>query len=249
MKTIQFSPVEKIFLQQAGIENVSTRMPYVTVENFPKLGMLASLRFLEWVSQNPNGVISLPTGKTSEYFIKYTHFFLENWDNKKGQDILATHGLAGIKKPDLRGLQFVQMDEFYPISFGQHNSFCNYVQNYYIQGFGLDPQKALLINSDEILLAEGKSYLEVFPNLTIDLSLRYRDAKSAVERLQQKSIFKIDDWCSEFEHNVRERGGIGFWLGSIGPDGHLAFKHPRYRSFFDYPFDSNQFRNTGCCRR
>jgi glucosamine-6-phosphate deaminase len=223
MKTIQFSQVEKIFLQQAGIENISTRIPYVTVENFPKLGMLASLRFLEWVSQNPDGVISLPTGKTSEYFIKYTHFFLENWDNKKGHDILATHGLAGFKKPDLRGLQFVQMDEFYPISSGQHNSFCNYVQNYYIQGFGLDQKKALLINSDEIPLADGKSYLDVFPNLTIDLSLRYRDAKSAVERLQQKSIFKIDDWCSEFERNLREKGGIGFWLGSIGPDGHLAF--------------------------
>ncbi|MDO9614582.1 MAG: glucosamine-6-phosphate isomerase, partial [Bacteroidota bacterium] len=88
MITNQFSQVEKIFLQQAGIDQMTTKMPYITVENFPKLGMLASLRFLEWINENPNGVISLPTGKTSEYFLKYTHFFLENWDNKNGQDLL-----------------------------------------------------------------------------------------------------------------------------------------------------------------
>ena len=223
MLTNQFSQVEKIFLQQAGIDQMTTKMPYITVENFPKLGMLASLRFLEWITKNPNGVISLPTGKTSEYFLKYTHFFLENWDNKKGQDLLSSYGLSGVKKPDLRGIQFVQTDEFYPISSKQHNSFCNYVENYYINGFGLDPAKALLINSDNILLAEGKTYNEVFPNLTIDLSLRYRDAKSPVEKLKQKSIQLIDDWCSAYEQKVREKVGIGFWLGSIGPDGHIAF--------------------------
>jgi glucosamine-6-phosphate deaminase len=223
MKINHFTQVEKIFLQQAGIDRMTTKMPYITVEIFPKLGMLASLRFLEWITENPNGVISLPTGKTSEYFMKYTHFFLENWDNKKGQDLLNAYGLSGVKKPDLRGLQFVQTDEFYPISSKQHNSFYNYVENYYINGFGLDQSKALLINSDEILLAEDKTYNEVFPHLILDLSLRYREAKSPVERLQQKSILCIDDWCSEYEHKIREKGGIGFWLGSIGPDGHIAF--------------------------
>jgi len=223
MKTNQFSRVEQIFLQQAGIDRMTTKIPYITVENFPKLGMLASLRFLEWVAENPNGVISLPTGKTPEYFIKYTHYFLENWDNKKGQDILNAYGLSGVKKPILSGLQFVQMDEFYPIASKQHNSFYNYVENYYIKGFGLNFNKALLINSDAIPLADGKSYIEVFPNLTIDLSLRYRDAKSPVERLQQRSIFSIDDWCSEYEQKIREKGGLGFWIGGIGPDGHIAF--------------------------
>jgi glucosamine-6-phosphate deaminase len=223
MVTTNFTKVEKIFLQQAGIERMTTKMPYITVENFPKLGLLASLRFLEWVSENPEGVISLPTGKTSEYFLKYTHFFLENWDNKKGQDLLSAYGLSGVKKPDLSGLRFVQTDEFYPISSKQHNSFCNYIENFYIKGFGLDPEKALLINSDKIELAEGKSYTEVFPNFIIDLSLRYREAKTPEEKLQQKSIFMIDDWCSMYEQKVRSMGGIGFWLGSIGPDGHIAF--------------------------
>jgi glucosamine-6-phosphate deaminase len=223
MKSNQFSKVEDVFIQQASIQTNTTKIPYISVENFPKLGMLTSLRFLEWVAQNPFGVISLPTGKTPEYFIKYTHFFLENWNNKKGQEILSAYGLSGVKKPDLSGLQFVQMDEFYPIASRQHNSFYNYVENYYIKGFGLDPDKAMLIKSEAILLSEGKTYQEVFPNLTIDLSLRYRDAKSPVERLQQKSIFCIDNWCTEYEQKIREKGGLGFWLGSIGPDGHIAF--------------------------
>lgn len=223
MKTKEFSSVEKIFIQQSGIETTSTQIPYITVKNFPKLGMLASLRFLEWVSQNPNGVISLPTGKTSEYFIKYTHFFLENWDLPKGQELLNAYGLEGVKKPDLSGLHFVQMDEFYPISSKQHNSFYNYVENYYIKGFGLDASKALLINSDEIQLPEGKSYLEIFPDLKIDLSLRFREAKSPVEKLQQKSILAIDNWCSEYEKKIRQLGGIGFFMSGIGPDGHIAF--------------------------
>ncbi|HET6555670.1 MAG TPA: glucosamine-6-phosphate isomerase, partial [Prolixibacteraceae bacterium] len=223
MDTHQFTQVEKAFWQQSGITQMSARMPYITVENFPKLGMLTSLRFLEWVAQNPDGVISLPTGKTPEFFIKYTHFFLENWDNKKGQELLNAYGLSGVRKPDLRGLQFVQMDEFYPIASRQHNSFYNYVENFYIKGFGLDPAKALLINSDEIPLAEGKTYNEVFPNLRIDLSLRYRDAKSPAEKLQQQSIFSIDNWCSVYEQKIRDKGGIGFWLGGIGPDGHIAF--------------------------
>ena len=223
MKSNQFSKVEDVFIQQAYIQTNTTKIPYISVENFPKLGMLTSLRFLEWVAQNPFGVISLPTGKTPEYFIKYTHFFLENWNNKKGQEILSAYGLSGVKKPDLSGLQFVQMDEFYPIASRQHNSFYNYVENYYIKGFGLDPDKAMLIKSEAILLSDGKTYQEVFPNLTIDLSLRYRDAKSPVEWLQQKSIFCIDNWCIEYEQKIREKGGLGFWLGSIGPDGHIAF--------------------------
>lgn len=33
----------------------------------------------------------------------------------------------------------------------------------------------------------------------------------------------IDNWCAEYEARIRRKGGIGFFLGSIGPDGHIAF--------------------------
>lgn len=226
MKKVKNSPlskVEKAFEELSGVKNRSTNIPYIMVDNFPKLGLLTALRFLEWASENPQGVISLPTGKTPEFFIKWCLYLLENWDNKKGQEILSKYGLNTVKRPVLSGLQFVQLDEFYPISSKQHNSFYNYVQNFYIKGFGLDASKALLINSDEIPLPEGKHYSEIFPNSIVDLSLRYRECKTAVEQLQQKAIFMIDDWCRNYEMKIREKGGIGFFLGGIGPDGHIAF--------------------------
>ena len=223
MNNIFDSKVEQAFYDLSGVQEITTKIPYVEVDNFPKLGLMTSLRFLEWVEQNPQGVISLPTGKTPEYFIKYTQYLLENWNNKKGLDIRSKYGLGSMTKPDLRGLEFVQIDEFYPIDPSQHNSFYNYVMNYYIKGFGLEKDNSLLINSNEIPLVDNKHFLEVFPDYNIDLSLRYRDAKSVVEEMQQKSIFMIDNWCTGYEQQIRDKGGIGFFLGGIGPDGHIAF--------------------------
>ncbi|MCC5938692.1 MAG: PIG-L family deacetylase [Lunatimonas sp.] len=217
------SPAEEAFLKESGVEKISSKIPYLIVDNFPKLGLMTACRFLEWAADNPNGVISLPTGKTPEYFIKWTQFLLENWDKKKGLEIREKYNLQNVKKPILKDLQFVQIDEFYPISSSQKNSFYHYVNKFYIEGFGLDPKKALLINSDEILLAKGKSYREVFPDYKVDLSLRFREAATESEKLKQESIYLIDKWCAEYEAKIREKGGIGFFLGGIGPDGHIAF--------------------------
>lgn len=223
MNISNLTKIEKQFFELSKIEHISTKIPYIVVENFPKLGFLASLRFLEWVSKNPTGVISLPTGKTPEYFIKWTKYIIDNWNTKRVEDIRTRYNLLVDKKPELVGLQFVQIDEFYPISSKQHNSFFDYVNNFYINGFGLDIKKSLLINSDEIPLADNKHFSQIFPNNKVDLSLRYRDCRSENEKVQQKSIFMIDDWCTEYEHKIREKGGIGFFLGGIGPDGHIAF--------------------------
>lgn len=217
------SNVERRFLEMQEVKNTTTRIPYITVDNFPKLGFLTALRFLEWVSQNPEGTISLPTGKTPEYFIRWTQYLLENWNIDKGKKLREEYGLNVAEKPFLGGLKFVQIDEFYPINSQQHNSFYYYVNEYYIKGFGLDPQKALLINSDAIPLVKDKHYSEVFPDSIVDLSLRYREAKNKKEYEQQQSIFLIDDWCCKYEARIRESGGIGFFLGGIGPDGHIAF--------------------------
>lgn len=218
-----FSKVEQSFENGSKIEGKSTNIPYIVVDNFPKLGLLTALRFLEWVSENPNGVISLPTGKTPEFFIMWTTYILKHWNEKKVSTLLEKYGLKDLKKPSLSELQFVQIDEFYPISSKQHNSFYNYVVNLYINGFGLDINKALLINTDEIPLSEGKHFSEIFPDHNVDLSLRYKDCANHLQHLQQQAIFMIDEWCSEYEQKIRDKGGIGFFLGGIGPDGHIAF--------------------------
>ncbi len=214
-----FTKVEKAFKSRT----CNTRVPTLVVDNIPKLGLLTALRFLEWVDRNPAGVISLPTGKTPEYFLKWTEHLLENWDQGTVRQILEQYAPELKRKPELSGLSFVQIDEFYPIPSDQHNSFNYFVREFYIKGFGLDPGNALLINSDEIPLPEGKNYAEVFPDLDLDLTLRHREAKSPREELQQRSILAIDRWCSQYESRIRELGGIGFFLGGIGPDGHIAF--------------------------
>ena len=223
MNTALFTKVEKAFFDHSGRKQFTTRLPYIVVKNFPDLGLLTSLRFIEWVAGHPDGVISLPTGKTPEYFIKWTQYLLNNWEKPEAQKIREKNGLLLKKKPSLKGLHFIQIDEFYPINPKQHNSFFDYVRKYYIDGFGLDPSKALLINTDEITLADGKHYSEVFPDNIIDLSLRNREALNPFEKLQQASIFMVDNWCTNYEKQIRAMGGIGFFLGGIGPDGHIAF--------------------------
>ena len=142
--------VEKIFIERSKYKS-TTRIPYVVVDTLPKLGLLTSLRFLEWVAINPKGVISLPTGKTPEYFIKWTHYLLNNWGNPKVENIIKKHGFSTKDKPDLSKLTFVQIDEFYPLDAKQKNSFFYYVNKYYLDGFGLSKKNALLINSNESL--------------------------------------------------------------------------------------------------
>ncbi len=87
MKVKGFTPVEQTFFDRSGRKGFSTKLPYIVVQNFPNLGLLTSLRFLEWVAENPEGVISLPTGKTPEYFIKWTHRLLNDW---KKPEILSS---------------------------------------------------------------------------------------------------------------------------------------------------------------
>ena len=120
------SNVESAFYKISGSPDVNTNIPYIVVDNFPLMGLLTALRFLEWASENPTGVISLPTGKTPEYFIKWTTHLLENWEDEKIRELKSKYGLADLQRPSLKDLHFVQIDEFYPISSEQHNSFYNY---------------------------------------------------------------------------------------------------------------------------
>ena len=88
--------VENLFIERSKYKS-TTKIPYVVVDTLPKLGLLKSLRFLEWVSVNPEGVISLPTGKTPEYFIKWTKKILNNWNNPKIRSLCKENGLEVIK--------------------------------------------------------------------------------------------------------------------------------------------------------
>jgi glucosamine-6-phosphate deaminase len=220
------STVEEVELQRSGRKALyppTEKIAVIEVENFPLLGKLTALRFIEWVVKNPGGVISLPTGKTPEHFIKWVMRILERWESKEIRQLLAEFGIDASRKPDMKSLSFVQIDEFYPIDAQQQNSFYWYVNELYIQGFGLDPAKALLIDATSLGLPPDMMMQEVFPNNLVDLTLRVRQTRSDLEQVQKEVINRVDEFCMNYESRIRSLGGIGFFLGGIGPDGHIAF--------------------------
>ena len=226
MSDFKLSAVEKHFLDLSNkklIYEPTEKIPVIQVNNFALLGKFTALRFLEWVQNNSNGVISLPTGKTPEYFIKQTAYYLKNWVEANAKIELKNFGIDTSIKPDMHSLHFVQIDEFYPIDSFQHNSFYYYVQRFYIENFGLDQKKALLINVNEIGTADNLPLEQIFPEKKVDLSLRARYPSTKLERLQKKTIEIVDEFCTNYERKIRELGGIGFFLGGIGPDGHIGF--------------------------
>jgi glucosamine-6-phosphate deaminase len=220
------SSVETAELKRSGWEYCyapTEKIKIIEVDNFPLLGKLTAFRFIEWVQKNPGGVISLPTGKTPEHFIKWVRRILERWETKEIQSILGEYGIDGSRRPDMKSLTFVQIDEFYPMDSQQHNSFNHYVREYYIKGFGLSIKKALLIDATSLGLPPGKTMKDVFPDGVVDLSLRVRQTRTELEAVQRDVINRVDWFCMEYERKIRELGGIGFFLGGIGPDGHIAF--------------------------
>ncbi len=220
------SKVEEIALQKSGYalqypptEKIGT----IIVDNFPSLGQLTAMRFLEWAQQNEGWTISLPTGKTPEHFIKWVSRLLNNWQDKKTQKLLEEFGVDPAHKPEMKSFHFIQIDEFYPINSYQHNSFHYYVNKFYIKDFGLDPAKAMLINPNEIGIEHPYTLDDIWPEHIVDLSLRTQYPRSALEAKQKHVLEAVDQFCTDYENRIRQLGGIGFFLGGIGPDGHIGF--------------------------
>ena len=220
------TPLEKHIVSQStfdadysSTENITT----LILPNFKDLGKFTALRFIEWVQQNPGGVVSLPTGKTPEYFIKWTKHYLKHWNKKEIQKELESLQISHNKKPEMSSLQFVQIDEFYPINSKQTNSFLYYIKKFYFSSLGLDASKAQIIDCNKIGLASKETLESVWPGGYVDLDLRYRSAENEKEKRQKQLIRDIDEWCQEYEDAIRQKGGIGFFLGGIGPDGHIGF--------------------------
>jgi glucosamine-6-phosphate deaminase len=205
------------------------KIPLIVVDNYVELGQLTALRFLEWVCFNPGGVIALPTGKTPEFFIRWVQYFLANWQTEMDKGILAAIGIDKRLKPDMKSLHFFQLDEFFPIKPEHERSFTYFLNNFYIDGFGFDRKKMHLINTYDIPDKARKEFGrirnldEVFPDGVIDLALRIQKPNNEKDLLKQKTIKLFDQFCQDYEDEIRKLGGIGFFLGGIGPDGHIAF--------------------------
>jgi len=107
------SRVEKALVDrdENSLISGSGGLPVIVVDNFPMLGRSAAYRFIEWVQQNPEGVVSLPTGKTPEYFIKEVTRLKQNWAKPELAAELENAGIDPGVRPRFDGLRFVQIDE------------------------------------------------------------------------------------------------------------------------------------------
>lgn len=222
----ELTPVERRHLEASGrrlLYAPRERIPVIEVNGFPALGKLVALRFLEWSLAHPEGVVALPTGKTPETFIAWTRHYLESWTEPETREQLEHFGFESPTPPDLSGLRFVQIDEFYPIDVRQENSFYHYIHRFYFKQLGLSKERALLIDPTSIGIPDGLTLQDVFPDQRADLSLRFRKPANALERLQASVIRAVDSFCDDYETRIQDRGGIGFFLGGIGPDGHIGF--------------------------
>lgn len=220
---INWSSVEKEFLARSELpwEYQGEAMPVVEVDNIYSLGQIVSQRFMEWVTENPNGVVALPTGRTPEFFIKTLEKYRLNWSSDEVREEIKHCKLTEF--PDTSKLKFVMLDEFFPMASTHRNSFCRYIQKYYVDLLGIAPENVLTFN----LVAEGiitAEELELFKDdLDIDLTLLDRDPKNEMESCRKNILKKVAAYCDHYEERVRAWGGIGFFLGGIGPDGHIAF--------------------------
>jgi len=220
------SGVEEIALEHGGqnlIYPPTEKIGAIIVDNFPALGKLTAMRFLEWAQQNEGWTISLPTGKTPEHFIKWVSYLLKSWDTAKVRKLLEEAGVDPARKPDMKRFHFIQIDEFYPINTTQHNSFYYYVNKFYIKGFGLDAGKAMLINPNAIGIKAPYKLDDIWPGHLVNLGLRTQYPRNALEEKQKKVLAAVDQFCTDYETRIQQLGGIGFFLGGIGPDGHIGF--------------------------
>lgn len=226
IEKIRLSKVEKQVLKETGRKPIYAeceKIPCIVLDNFPVLGKITALRFIEWIKENPGGVISLPTGKTPEFFIKWANYYLNNWNKKEVKKELEIYEIANDIRPDTKSLHFVQMDEFYPMDPEEQNSFYQYINNYYIKNLRLDRNKALLMDTSKVGIYNDLEARDIFFEEGVDLSLRNRYPHNHKEEIQKNVIHAVDQFCTNYEEKIREMGGIGFFLGGIGPDGHIAF--------------------------
>jgi 6-phosphogluconolactonase/glucosamine-6-phosphate isomerase/deaminase len=214
--------VEKEFLARSGLpwEYPGETMPALEVDNIYSLGQIVSQRFMEWVIENPTGVVALPTGRTPEFFIKTLEKYKLHWDSDEVSDEIRHCNIVDF--PDTSKLKFVMLDEFFPMASSHRNSFCRYIQKYYVSLLGILPENVLSFD----LVSEGivtPEELASFEDPDIDLTLLDREPVNAAESNHKKILTKVAGYCEQYEARVKAWGGIGFFLGGIGPDGHIAF--------------------------
>ena len=223
-----WSPVERAFLAKSGRDESypGEKLRSVEVMNVYELGVIVSLSFMEWVLENPTGVVALPTGRTPEYFIKTLERFREQWGTPSLVAELRALGFEpGLHFPPTSQLTFVMLDEFFPMPAAHRNSFTQYIHTFYVSPLAIPAANVLHFDLVAAGILSAEELEGTFAGIDVELGLLQRETASLtpVEAARQAVLRRVQGYCDAFEGRVRAAGGIGFFLGGIGPDGHVAF--------------------------
>jgi len=226
-----FSPlssVESLFVAKSGrrASYAEERVRTVEVQNVYDLGKIVAIRFMEWCCENPTGNIALPTGRTPEFFIKTLEKYRSGWSEPAVQEELE--GLGFPEKylsafPDTSKLKFFMLDEFFPMLPSHRNSFCKYIKAFYCEPLGIPEENIYTFDLVDHGVLTEEELTELAGVSVIDLTLLTRDATSPEEESVKGKLIKAQGFCDKYEADLEKMGGIGFFLGGIGPDGHVAF--------------------------
>eukprot|EP01068_Selenidium_serpulae_P017796 Selendium_serpulae@DN6408_c1_g1_i4.p1 len=152
--------------------------------------------------------------------LKYLTHFRDNWHTDGVMKELMEYGIptsGGF--PDTSNLRFVQLDEFFPMPPTHRNSFCNYIRNYYLPLLKIKPENYHSIDLYEKGVVTVEEIEREFPDgLFTQKQFDSIDTNPLMKRVHK--------FCEDYEAKIREMGGIDFFLGGIGPDGHIAFNMP-----------------------
>ncbi len=158
-------PVMKSYVEQKALEASNRPLRYapleklgvIVVDSFPALGKLAALRFIEWVQHNPDGVDLPADGQDAGALHRESAGCSPRWDTPDDP------ARARARPASIRRRRATRADctscrstSSIPSTPRSDNSFTHYVKHFYIEGFGLDPAKALLIDASRIGLLPGR---------------------------------------------------------------------------------------------
>ena len=221
IEPMSYHPVEAYYLEKSGktARYPGGKVPVIQVQKPVELGKLTAHRFLAWCLANPRGLISLPTGKTPEFFIRELARVKEAWGTPALSEELFHFGIESFLPmfaDVFRLIDFVQLDELFPVPSTWRGSFTYFVQTYYEPLFEFRPDQLHLMDMTPFCHSQ--------------------------ESQTQSGAFceRLESWLMAATQGEKRPW---FLLGGIGEqDGHFAFNMPRtsleapiHLAILDYP--------------
>lgn len=192
------------------------------------VGRLVALDFIKWVEENPNGVVSLPTGKSAEYFVRYLFYFKKNWHKDSVRVDVEKHGISSKDFPETHNLKIVQSYEPYPVSSSHKRSVSRFIDDYYLKVLDIQPENALLMSVADQGILKKKGPEIVFRSTNIGDLKEFcdREPKSRIEKWQRLAIEEANDFCQDYEDKLKSWGGIQLYILPLGYNGDISLNVP-----------------------